>query len=346
MSNHVRAISLARPLDPDRPAFSVALERAREGEVTLESALALLEYSNRAEPARELFATAARIRDERVGRTLALTAHLHMVTRCEISPSCNYCSLASTIPAVQKERDRLSKRSLIQGVRSAVDKGVRSIVLVGGTDLGGSDAGVRRAVETVREVTDLPLGVDVGPSLSPATVEWLKHQDARTIYCSLETTNADVFRRAKPGDDLSSRIAFNAMLERHHMTLGNVVMNGLGTGEDLLSSVLFLRRFRRLAYLSISTFHPVPGTPWANRRPASIPRSLRVLAIARLVFPAVQLGLAEVEVEDPGSAARVTAQLRAGGGNSFAGLLVYRNRTVDHLEAIRKEARAEGFFAS
>ena len=346
MPKHVSAMISGRPLKLGPRQFSEALEHAREGEVSLESALTLLTGAARTESSRELFAAASRVRDERVGRSMVLTAHIHMITRCEVSPSCHYCSLASTIPAVQNERDRLPRRSLVHAVRYAVDRGVQSLVLVGGTDLGGSDAAVRRAVETAREVTDLPLALDVGPSLSPETVEWLKGRNARTIYCSVETTNAEVFRRAKPGDDLAARIAFNTMLERHHMVLGNVVMNGLGTAEDLLGSMLFLRRFRRLTYLSISTFHPVPGTPWAKRRPASTRRSLRLLAIARLVFPGAQLGLAEVEVEDPGSAARVTSQLRAGGGNTFAGLLIYRNRTVDNLDAIRAEVSREGFLAS
>ena len=130
------------------------------------------------------------------------------------------------------------------------------------------------------------------------------------------------------------------------MRHGNVVMNGLGSARDLLSSILFLRPFRRLAYLYISTFHPVLGTPYAKKHPASLMTSLKALAISRFVFPKVHLGLAEVEVEDPGSAARTSSQLWAGGGNTFAGILIYRNRHVDYLDQIRKEAREKGFSAS
>jgi biotin synthase len=174
-------------------------------------------------------------------------------------------------------------------------------------------------------------------------VDWLVRQNAGTIYCSIETANPDVFQKAKPGDDLARRIAFDRMLERHGARLGNVVMNGLGGPADLLGSILSLRRFRHLSFLYISTFHPVPGTLWARRRPASLRTSLRSLAIARLALPATHLGLAEVEVEDPGSAARTAAQLNAGGGNAFAGLLIYRNRTIDQIDRIRSEALRAGF---
>lgn len=346
MSARLRGTTAAHRADTVGTGFTAALERARGGDIDLESALSLLRGAERVERARELFVEASKIRDRALGREVGLTAHLHMVTRCELDPPCRYCSLSSAIPAVRDERAKLSQRALSRTVRYVVERGIRSIVLVGGSDLAGSDAAVRRAVETVREVSDLPLAVDVGPSLSPETVEWLKGRDARTIYCSIETANAEAFRRAKPGDDLETRIAFNTMLEDHGMTLGNVVMNGLGSATDLLRSVLFLRRFRRLSYLHISTFHPVPGTPWAGRRPASVQRSLRVLAIARFVFPTVHLGLAEVEVEAPGGGARVRAQLRAGGGNTFAAILVYRNRTVDNLEQIAEETSEEGFIAA
>lgn len=323
--------------------FDRSLRRGTDGELDLRSALTLLRGARTTEGERRLFAEAARVRDRSLGRDLRLTAHVHMITPCQVSPSCRYCSLSSSIPAVREERSRLSKRDLIRAVRHAANRGVRSIVLVGGTDLGGSDALVRRAVETARSVTDIDLAVDVGPSLAPKTIDWLKHVNARTIYCSTETANPRVFRRAKPGDDFEARSAFNRMLERHGMDLGNVVMNGLGGPVDLLRSILSLRRYRRLRYLYISTFHPVRGTPWERRRPASLRTSLRALAIARLALPSAHLGLAEVEVEDPGSAARTASQLRAGGGNTFAGILIYRGRRVDTLAQIQREASAAGF---
>jgi biotin synthase len=323
--------------------FETALRRARRGDIDLASSLALFRGARREEQALKLFAEASRIRDENLGRRLSFSAHIHMVTPCEVSPACKYCSLSSSIRAVEDERAKLPRKALIDAVRYATDRGVQSIVLVGGTDLHGSDAAVREVVETARSVTDVELGLDVGPSLSPETLDWLKGENARTVFCSIETVNAKAFRRAKPGDDLDARIRFDAMLERHDLRQGNVVMNGLGSTEDLLNSILFLRRFRSLSYLYISTFHPVRGTPFARRRPASLRSSLKALAIARFVFPAVHLGLAEVEVEDPGSVARVSSQLRAGGGNTLAGILIYRHRRVDNLDRIKLEASAVGF---
>jgi biotin synthase len=232
---------------------------------------------------------------------------------------------------------------LTQAVRFAVSKGVQSIVLIGGTDLNGLDSPVRRTVERVRGITDIDLAVDVGPSLSQETVRWLKEERVSTVYCSIETVNAKAFSDAKPGDSLRARVECMEMLERAEVKLGSVVMNGLGSSVDLLRSILDLRRFKALSYLHISTFHPVRGTPWAEKRPASVWNSLKALSIARLAFPNAHISLAEVEVEDSGSVARTPSQLSAGGGNTLAGILFYKRRKIDNMQLIKSHASSMGF---
>jgi len=326
--------------------FASALERGRAGDVDLASALTLYHGAHRRDRRKRLFDTAARVRDEHVGRRLTLTAHLHMVTRCELSPSCKYCSLSSTIPSVSDERSPLTLREMLQGVRFALARGVESIVLVGGTDFDGSDERVRSAVSRIRGVTDTSLAIDVGPSLRPATVRWLELQGVDPIYCSMETIDEALFANAKPGDDLGARLRFMEMVERSGGHLGNIVMNGLGGPENLLRTLLATRRFPHATHLHISTFHPVPGTPWARRRPASTRSSLRALAIARLAFPSLQLGLAEVGVENPRDLSSVPSQLAAGGGNTIASVLVYKRLRIDHTDRIRAQAVSAGFAAS
>jgi biotin synthase len=327
-------------------AFDSALERGRAGDVDLASALSLFHGADREDRRRQLFEAAARVRDEHLGRRLTLTAHLHMVTRCELSASCKYCSLSSTIPSVSDERSPLTLRETLKGVRFALDRKVDSIVLVGGTDLDGSDARVRTLVSRIREVTDVPLGLDVGPSLSAATLRWLVRRGVDPIYCSMETIDPEVFADAKPGDNLEARLRFMDRVERSGGHLGNIAMNGLGGPESLLKTVLASRRFPHTSHLHISTFHPVAGTPWARRRAASAQSSLKALAIARLAFPALQLGLAEVGVENPRDLASVPSQLLAGGGNTIAAVLVYKYLRIDHGDRIRAQAASAGFETS
>jgi biotin synthase len=330
----------------DDRAFEVALSRGRTADVDVGSALTLFHGANRPDRARRLFRTAAQMRDKALGRKLTLTAHLHMVTGCVISPACKYCSLSSTIRSVSRERSQLTLREVIQGVYFAMNKGVESIVLVGGTDFEGSDERLRQVVERVRNVTDLDLAVDVGPSLSEGTVRWLERQGVSTVYCSMETVDEEAFAAAKPGDSLGNRLEFMEMVERSGGHLGNVVMNGLGTTEGLLRTIFASRRFPHTTHLHISTFHPVRGTPWARRRPASFRSSLKALAIARLAFPKLQLSLAEVGVENPRDLTSVSSQLEAGAGNTFAGVLVYKYVRIDNMQRIKNQASSMGFEAS
>ena len=323
--------------------FESALRRGRRGEVSFESARSLYEGSKRLERALELFSVASKVRDRNLGRELVLSAHIHMITECKVSPPCLYCSLASSDKSISKERSRLTLRELTKDARYAVDRRVQSIVLVGGTGLNGLDSIVRRAVERVRGITGIDLAVDVGPSLSEETVEWMKDEKVSTVFCSIESINARVFADAKPGDSLIARLGFLDMLERVGIKIGNVVMNGLGSTADLLSSILYSARLRNLSYLYISSFHPVKGTPWAERRPASVDTALKVLAIARLALPKVHIGLAEVEIEDPGSMARTRSQLLAGAGNTIAGVLVYKQLRINNTELIRNRASSLGF---
>jgi biotin synthase len=247
---------------------------------------------------------------------------------------------------VSDERSPLTLRETLDAVRFAVDRAVGSIVLVGGTDLDGSDAQVRTIVSRIREVTEVGIGLDVGPSLSAATVRWLGRRGVDPIYCSMETIDPALFADAKPGDDLAARLRFMDVVERSGVHLGNIAMDGLGGPESLLETILASRRFPHTTHLHISTFHPVPGTPWARRRPASVRSSLKALAIARLAFPSLQLGLAEVGVENPRDLASVPSQLRAGGGNTIAAVLVYKHLRIDHLEQVRAHAASAGFEVS
>jgi biotin synthase len=310
----------------------------------IETAQTLFSGASQRDKMLRLFSAASEIRDRNLGRKLIVSAHIHMVTTCELPTSCLYCSLSSSYPSVSNERAKLNRRELVRAVAYSLERGVQSIVLVGGTNLGGSDSEVREIVERIRQVSDVDLALDVGPSLSEGTVKWLKSRNVSTIYYSVETINRRAFANAKPDDSLDKRIECMEALERNGMKLGSIVMNGLGSNVDLLRSILYLRRFKRnLSHLYISTFQPVRGTPWANRAPGSVRASLKALAIARLMFPKTHIGLAEVEVEDPGSLARASSQLAAGGGNSLAGLLIYKKKRVDNIGPISREASSLGF---
>lgn len=263
-----------------------------------------------------------------------------MISSCKLDPACNYCSYASTRESVRRERDELTVEELERSVRLALrHKEITSLTLVGGSDLKGLDAVLLQRVEAVRKLTDIEISIDVGAPISIETLEILKENNVTTVYSSLETANRSVFHDAKPGDSFESRTKLLEDLERLGMNIGTVIMNGLGTADDVRQTIKHFRQFKRLKYLFISTFTPVKGTPWELRAGASIRDSLRYIQEARVLFPQVHLGLADVELEYGSLSDLIQEELESGAGNVLTGMLIYKNRTADYVKNMQKLER-------
>ncbi|MDG6930050.1 MAG: hypothetical protein JRN10_02210 [Nitrososphaerota archaeon] len=305
---------------------------------SLQDAVELYNSTNSPERYLSLFTAATEIRDERLGRELTLHGHLGMITACPLNPPCLYCSVSTNDPDEKKGRNAMSLSDLRKSAVTMKERGMAAIHLVGGTRLEGLDESVKRVVSAIREDIDIPLEISVGPSLSVDTVRWLKAKGIFRIVCSIETINEEAFAEAKPADSLPRRIDFMNMLEREGVQLKSIVMNGLGSTEDLVRSIYFLRKFRNLTSVSVSTFTPIRGTPWANRRPASVWDSLKAMAVARLLFPDADVGLAF-----GGGVNFLPVTLMAGGGNTLMGMLIDHAKSVDNTGQIASIAGSFGF---
>jgi len=283
----------------------------------------------------ELDVDARNIREEYLGNRIYLTAHIHMITPCRIVPRCRYCSLASRYASVRAERDVLTMSELLEHVRRVNEiKEITSVVLVGGSDLRGYDDVVLDIVKRVRQITDMEIAIDVGAPLKVETLEALRDYDV-VVYSSIETINREAFREAKPGDSLDLRIELLENLERLGMDSGTVIMN-MGVEKDVYDSIDFLKKYRHLKYLYISTFTPVRGTPWEDRKPASFEVSLKAIEYARRALPRTHIGLANVEIEQGSILPWVIKSIDRGAGNTFAALLIYKHRIFDYIKEMVK----------
>jgi len=154
---------------------------------------------------------------------------------------------------------------------------ITSITLVGGSDTAGQDDILIDVAKKVRNVTDIDASVDVGAPISIETLQILKEGGVTAIYSSIETVNRHAFNDAKPGDSLDLRIKLLHDASSAGIPVGRVIMDGLGSELDVMKSIDFMQGFRDVKYLYISTFNPVKGTPWENRKAASINDSLGTL---------------------------------------------------------------------
>lgn len=318
--------------------FEEALDKHLTGKASLEDSVNLYLLTNSPERWLSLFSAASELRNKTLGKGLVVAAHLGMIAPCVLNPLCRYCSASSTDPKINQERELLSVEKLQEHVETIKKMNAKFIHLVGGTNLLGFDNLVRKAVMAVREVTDLPLEISVGPSLSRDTLKWLKSKGVFRIVCSLETINRVAFSEAKPGDILERRIDFMKTVNEEGLEFKSIIMNGLGDYRDLIESIHFHRQFRNLTSLSISTFTPIKGTPWEGRPPASVWDSLKALSITRFLFPGADIGL-----PFGGGESLLPVTLLAGGGNVVMPALIDAAKRTDRTGSIQKYASSVGF---
>lgn len=275
-----------------------------------ETALALLQRSREPALALQLFAAASRIRDESIGKTLWWSAGISSMMPCLVEPLCTYCTYF-TVKSFPMEE-------LVASVKAIEDLGIRHLHLSGGTDFAGYDDEMSEAVHAIREVSQIDIEINLGPSFTRNGVRRLKQLGVSSITSSLETFNPQVFAKAKPGDSLEKRKALIETCQDEGMPVRSMILVGLGESEaDRIDHLYWLMQFRQLYHLRFSRFMPYAGTDWANHPRCSPWEVARLVAVARLLMPHVDLGLAAGNSADD-----IPLWYAAGGGNQLLGASV------------------------
>jgi biotin synthase len=272
-----------------------------------EVALELLQRSRDPELALRLFAAASKIRDEALGKTLWWSAGISSMMPCRIEPLCTYCTYftAKSFPLEE----------LVASVKAIEQLGIRHLHLSGGTNLEGSDNEISEAVNAIRDVSEIEVEINLGPSFTRNGVRRLKQLGVTSITSSLETFNPQVFAKAKPGDSLKARKALIEICQEEGMSVRSMILVGLGESEaDRIDHLYWLKQFPQLYHLRFSRFMPYRGTAYANHPRCSPWEVARLIAVARLLMPHVQLGLAAGNSPDD-----IPLWYAAGGGNQLLG---------------------------
>ncbi len=212
-------------------------------------------------------------------------------------------------------------RDLHCRVRAIADLGIRHLHLSGGTRLpvkgepiSGYDRYLVDLVVAIRDAADVEIEINVGPSLTRGGVRALKELGVAAVTSSLEVLNAELFAAFKPGDSLEGRIRLMELCEEEGLPIRSMMLVGLGeTDADRIDHLLFLRRFSMLRHLRLSRYMPFPGTASGGVRCSPWPVA-RLTAIARLLYPTLDLGLAAGNAPDD-----MALWWLAGGGNQVIG---------------------------
>jgi biotin synthase len=288
------------------------LEKSLEHSPTKDEALFLFQKSRDIGDAGRIFATAAEVRDKKLGRIFKLDSEIAPVAPCRITPFCRYCTFS---------REFLSQDEVLEGLRIAEKTGIQDIRLSGGSDLHSNGDDVVELVRLVMANTPLRVHVNIGPVYSQHNLEALKGLGVIEVGSSLETINPSVFKETKPGDSLESRIQTARAINRAGLKLQSIIMTGLGsTDEDYVEHLLFLKELENLTHLPISRFNPFKGTPMESRRRASPMEAARLCALARLV-----LRTPDIRIAAGGGPDDIPLWLMAG-GNRITSLFIHQSK--------------------
>lgn len=245
--------------------------------LTKDEMLALFSMQKR-EELDVLYEIANNVRQREHGNASCVHGIIEFSNHCHCN--CFYCG-------VRKDHDikryRMTEDEIISIAKEAVDKyGFKALVLQSGEDLWYDDEQLVRIVRAVRA-----LGVLVFVSFgfrSKETYRKLYEAGARAALLRFETSNADLFRRYRPGFDLEDRIDLIKYLKQIGYVLATGFIVGFpdATVEDLVNDILLTRYLGPDMY-SFGPLIPSANTPFEHAPKVDKDLIFKTIAVSRFV---------------------------------------------------------------
>ena len=235
------------------------------------------------EGARLLQERAAAVRDEIYGRDIFVRGLIEFSNVCK--NDCYYCGIRKSNPNLQ--RYRLSEAQIMYCVRSGYDLGFRTFVLQSGEDGHFTDevlCGIIRQIKT--EYPDCAVTLSIGEK---SYESYKKFYDAGADRYLLrhETANEEHYAQLHPAN-LSG--AHRKQCLRDLKAIGFQIGCGIMVGtpgqtiRHIYEDFAFMKELQP-HMIGIGPFIPHKDTPFRNEPMGSVPLTIHLLALLRLVFP-------------------------------------------------------------
>jgi len=258
------------------------LQILRVGERGKELSPADLEFLLSAEDPEEdeaLFQTADRVRQEKVGNEVHLRGIVEFSNICV--QNCLYCGLRRENRRLR--RYRMTPGEILDCARDAMERGLRTVVLQSGEDPWFTQDRLSGLIRRIKEETDLAITLSVGERPAGDYRAW-KRAGVDRYLLKQETASPSLFARLRPGRTLSERLDSLRALKGlgYEVGSGNIVGLPGQTAKDLVADILL---FKELDFdmIGIGPFIPHPSTPLAESPPGDPHRSMKILALTRIV---------------------------------------------------------------
>jgi biotin synthase len=228
-----------------------------------------------------LHAAADAVRRAHVGDAVHLRGLIEFSNRCRLD--CAYCGLRRSNTGV--ERYRMTHAQVLDTARRAEDLGFRSIVLQSGEDLWYTAERLAAILRDIKAATDLAITLSAGERDRETYRAW-REAGADRYLLRIETTDPALFAALHPDDDLEARKACLVALRELDYQLGSGIMVGLpGQAVESIAADLLWLHGLGAEMVGIGPFIPNPETPLSAADGGTVPMTLRVVAVLRLVLP-------------------------------------------------------------
>lgn len=259
---------------------------AERRDITPEELAALLSTEER-ETIGRLFATAHETARRMYGSKIFMRGLIEITNHCK--NDCLYCGIRRSQTGVA--RYRLTPEEIMDCCRQGYGLGFRTFVLQGGEDGWFDDDRMCGIVAEIRSRwPDCAITLSLGER-SRESYQRLYDAGANRYLLRHETANAEHYALLHPAEmSLEHRLRCLRDLQEVGYQVGCGFMVG-SPGQTVATLHEDLQLIRRMqpAMVGIGPFIPASGTPFADRRAGSVDTTLRLLAIIRLLHPAVLL---------------------------------------------------------
>ncbi|MDI9595021.1 MAG: [FeFe] hydrogenase H-cluster radical SAM maturase HydE [Atribacterota bacterium] len=228
---------------------------------------------------------ANQIRKEQVGDEVHLRGIIEFSNYC--SCHCLYCGLRAENRKIS--RYRLTNQEIFQSVQTAVNYGLKTIVLQSGEDRFYQPEDIARLIEFIKKHFDVAITLSVGEHPHQSYQIW-RNAGADRYLLKHETADPILYQKLRPGKNLQDRIECLLDLKDLGYQIGSGNMVGLPgqTLTSLIDDVLLMKKLN-VEMAGIGPFLPHPDTPLVGSSAGSLTETLKILAITRIILPTIHL---------------------------------------------------------
>ncbi len=197
---------------------------------------------------------------------------------------CLYCGIRRSNKKLK--RYRLNSEEILSTVKSGINIGLKTFVLQSGES---NALSVRKLAKITEKIKSFNENVAITLScgyFKKSDLKTLKNAGSDRYLIRFETADERLYSQLKNGEKLSKRIEMLHNLKELDYETGSGFMVGLPeeTDEIMLNNLKLCKELE-LDMVGIGPFIPHPETPLKNARPQSIERTVRAVALLRLLLP-------------------------------------------------------------